>query len=138
MAQAYNKFNCFPQDLAAKLHNLASDTFKIVLTNTLPIATNAVYTDLTDLATSGGYTAGGVACTITSAVQTSGTLKWLVAQPTLTASGGIGPFRYPVIYNTGGTKPLIGWWDYGSSVTMVTNDTFLIGLDQSAGVLTIA
>lgn len=55
----FNKFNAFVQDLTRKVHNLNSDTLKILLTNVAPVATNAVKADLTEIAAGNGYTAGG-------------------------------------------------------------------------------
>jgi hypothetical protein len=46
-----------------------------------------------------------------------------------------------VLYNdtqTSPAKPLIGYWDYGSAVTMANGDTFTIDLDQTNGILQIA
>ncbi len=141
MSSAYNKFNAFVADLANKVHNLGSDTLKVMLTNTAPVATNAVLTDITEIAAGNGYKAGGNAATVTSAAQTAGTLKLLLQNPaTWTASGGtIGPFRYAVIYNsTASGKNLIGWFDYGSSVTLNAAEQFQVSFDQTNGVLTLA
>lgn len=137
---AANKFNQFVQDLANKVHNLSADSFKVLLTNSAPIATNTVKANITEISAGGGYSAGGVACTITSSTQTGGIEKWILQQPVLTASGSIGPFRYAVLYNdtpTSPADPLIAWWDYGSNVTMSSGDTFTFGFDTSGGVLTI-
>jgi hypothetical protein len=145
MAQAFNKFNQFVQDVATKKHDLSSDSLKIMLTNTLPVATNAVYADVsgTELANGNGYTTGGNAAAIVSCTQTSGTLKLICGSPsTWTASGGtMGPFRYAILYNTTPTsplKPLIGWWDYGSSITLQSGETFTASLDGTNGVLQLA
>ncbi|MBK7515447.1 MAG: hypothetical protein IPI51_07505 [Betaproteobacteria bacterium] len=48
---------------------------------------------------------------------------------TLTATGAVGPFQYVVLYNdtpSSPADPLIGFWDYGSAVTMANTETFLI------------
>lgn len=140
---AFNKFEQFVEDLAEKVHNLGSDTFKTMLVNTAPVATNDVKADLTEISAGNGYTAGGNSSSITSSAQTSGTYKLVLADPaTWTASGGtIGPFRYAVLYNdtpTSPADPLIGWWDYGSAVTLQIGETFTVDYDASAGVLTIA
>ena len=38
----YNKFNQFAEDVLEAKHNFASDVFKVMLTNTAPVATNSV------------------------------------------------------------------------------------------------
>ncbi len=140
---AANKFNQFVQDLANKKHDLSADTLKVMLTNTAPVATNAVYADVsgTELANGNGYTTGGTAATITSSTQTSGTEKLILQSVVFTATGSMGPFRYAVLYNATQTtplKPLILWWDYGSSVTLANTNTFTVTYDGTAGVLTLA
>jgi len=139
---SFNKFNIFVQDVGNGVHNLSSNACKVMLTNTAPSSSNAVFADLTEIAAGNGYTAGGNAASITSYTQTSGTAKLILADPaTWTASGGsIGPFRYAVLYNSTPTsplKPLIGYWDYGSSVTLAAGETFTVDLDQSNGVFTL-
>ncbi|MEO8682079.1 MAG: hypothetical protein ABI665_23735 [Vicinamibacterales bacterium] len=140
---AFNKFNQFVEDLAKKVHNLNTDSLKVLLTNVAPVAGNAVKADLTEIGAGNGYTAGGNAAAFSSGAQTSGTYKLVLTDPTAwTAAGGtIGPFRYAVLYNdtpTSPADPLIGWWDYGSSITLQIGETFTADLDQSAGVLTLA
>lgn len=136
---SFNKFNQFVEDVAEKVHNLGSDTLKILLTNTAPVATNAVKADLTEISAGNGYTAGGTAVTITSSAQSSGTYKLVGSDVTFTASGGsIGPFRYAVIYNdtpTSPADPLIGWWDYGTNVTITDGNSFLVDLSATNGIL---
>lgn len=110
-----------------------------MLTNTAPVATNAVKADITELGAGGGYSAGGTAVTITSSAQSSGTYKLVGNDVVFTATTGFGPFRYAVFYNsTPGAGPLISWWDYGSAVTLLALETFTVDLDQAAGILTIA
>lgn len=138
---AYNKFNAFVADVANKIHNLGSDTLKVMLTNVAPTATNAVKTDITDIAAGNGYSAGGTAVTITSSSQTSGTYKLLqTASVVFTASGGsIATFRYAVLYNsTAASGNLIGWWDSGAGQTITTGNTFSVNFDVSNGILQIA
>ena len=138
----FTKFNVFVENLAEKVHNLGSDSLKLMLTNSAPVATNSVLADLTEISAGNGYTAGGNAITISSSSQTSGTYKLVLADSTWTASGGsIGPFRYVVLYNdtpTSPADPLIGWWDNGSSITLASGSSFTTDFDASAGVLTIA
>lgn len=135
----FNKFNSFVEALAEKAHNLGSDTLKFLLTNTAPSASNSVKADLTEISAGNGYTAGGTAATISSSSQTSGTYKLVLADVVFTASGGsIGPFRYAVLYNdTAASDELIGYYDYGSSITLASGETFTIDADPSTGILTI-
>lgn len=139
---SFNKFNQFVGDVGAKVHNLNADTLKIMLTNSAPSATNAIKTDITEISAGNGYSAGGTAIGSNTYSQSSGTGKLVGNDVVFTASGGsIGPFRYAVSYNdtpTSPAKPLIGWWDYGSSVTLASGETFTVDLDQTNGILTLA
>ena len=137
----YVKFDQFVEDLAKKVHNLNSDTLKVMLTNTAPVAGNSVMADLTEITAGNGYTAGGSAATFVSGAQSSGTYKLVLNDVTFTASGGsIGPFRYAVLYNdtpTSPADPLIAWWDYGTSITLTNGNSLTVNLDQSSGVFTL-
>lgn len=139
---AYNKINAFVENMPEKVHNLQSDTLRLLLTNSAPVATNTVKADLTEITAQNGYSAGGTAITITSSAQSSGTYKLVGNDVTFTASGGsFGPFRYVVFYNdtpTSPADPLIAWWDYGSSISLNDGDTFTVDLDQTNGILQIA
>lgn len=138
----FNKFNQFVEDLAEKVHNLGADTLKVMLTSVAPAAANAVKSDLTEISAGNGYTAGGTAASISSSAQTSGTYKLVLADVVFTASGGsIASFRYATLYNdtpTSPADPLIGYWDYGSSIAPASGETFTWDADASAGILTIA
>jgi hypothetical protein len=138
----FNKFNSFVEHLAEGVHNLGADTLKVMLTNTAPVATNSVKANLTEIAAGNGYTAGGTAASITSSGQTSGTYKLVLGDVVITASGGsIGPFRYAVLYNdtpTSPADPLIGYWDYGSALTLANGESITWDADSTNGVLTLA
>lgn len=140
---AFNKFNAFVEHVAEGVHDLGSDTLKVMLTNIAPVATNSVKADLTEITAGNGYTAGGTAATLTSSSQTSGTYKLVLGDVVFTASGGtIGPFRYAVLYNDTPTAapidPLIGWYDYGSSITLNDGEPLTVDFDPTNGVLTLA
>lgn len=141
---AFNKHNQFVQDLAEKVHNLSSDTLKVLLTNVAPTAANAVKADLTEIGAGNGYTAGGEDTQNTGA-EASGTYTLTGTKVVWTAAGGtIGPFRYVDIYNdtpTSPADPLIGWWDYGSALTLQIGETFSVKFnnsDTTGTILTIA
>lgn len=135
----FNKINSFVENLAEKVHNLGADTLKVALTNTAPVATNTILANITQISGTNGYTTGGTAATISSSAQTSGTYKLVLADVVFTASGGsMGPFRYAVLYNDTATNDeLIGWYDYGSAVTLADTETFTVDFDATNGVLTI-
>lgn len=136
---AFNKFNSFVEALAEKVHNLGSDTLKWVLTNSAPTSSNTILANITQISNGNGYTTGGTAATTSSSSQTSGTYKLVLADTVFTASGGsMGPFRYAVLYNDTATNDeLIGYYDYGSAVTLADTETFTIDCDASTGVLQI-
>jgi hypothetical protein len=139
---AYNKANQFVEDLARKVHNLDADTIKIALSNTTALATMAVLADIGEIGAGNGYAAGGNTATFASGAQTAGTFKLILADVTLTASGGnIGPFRYAWVYNatpSSPLKPLIAWFDYGTALTITSGNSFTVDLDQTGGLFTLA
>ena len=133
------KFNCFAQDVGQKVHNLNSDNLNVMLTNTAPAASNSHLTDLTEIATGNGYSTGGLQATGNAYTQTSGVAKLTAGNVTITATGSIGPFRYAVLYNaTASGKNLIAWWDYASSITLNSSDTFTVSFDPTNGVLQLS
>lgn len=133
----YTKFNSFVEALSEKAHNLGSDTLKVALTNSAPSATNTVLANITEVSYTNLSTR---TLTVSSSSQTSGTYKLVLADLTLTSTGGTtGPFRYVVIYNdTATSDELIAYYDYGSSITLNDGESIQLDFDGSAGVLTIA
>ena len=139
----FNKFNAFVEHVAEKIHDLGADTLKVMLTNVAPAATNSVKADLTEIAAGNGYAAGGTQATTSSSAQSGGTYKLTLADVGVAAAGGaIASFRYALLYNDtpagAVVDPLIGWWDYGSSISPAAGETFTVDFDATNGVLTIA
>jgi hypothetical protein len=125
----YNKFNAWA-DTMVEAANLSSDQFVIALTNTAPVATNSVLADITQI-TYTNLSSRNVSTTSSS--QSSGTYTLVLADLTMTASGAVGPFRYVVLYDdTVSGDPLVGWWDYGSSITMANAETFTVDFTGAA------
>jgi hypothetical protein len=135
---ALNKFNCFVEDRNEKVHNLATDVLKVMLTNTAPVATNTVKANITEIAAGNGYTAGGSQAPQASSSQTGGIYKLVLTDIAFIAAGGaIGPFRYAVLYNdTSTSDSLIGWYDYGTNITLNDTERLDVDFDGTNGVLT--
>jgi len=129
---SFNKFDTFVEKLAEKGHNLGSDTLQVYLTNAAPSASgDFVKTDLAEISTGNGYT-GPITLTVTSSAQSSGTYTLTVSNnPAWTGSGaGFGPFQYAVLWNST-ADALIGWWNYGSSVSCLAGETFTVDITDN-------
>lgn len=145
---AYNKHDIFVQNIMNGVHILSSDTLRILLTNTAPVAGDTIVDTTTgtctikatsnaaEIAAGNGYTKKGNALTITTSGQTSGTYTLAANQSVWTAAGGtIGPLRYVDLYDdtaaTTATRPVISWWDYGSSITLNSTETFTVQFNSA-------
>lgn len=136
------KFEVFPKDILAGVHNFSTHAFFVCLTNTAPTAaTDEVLADITEISATGGYSAGGYALDGETLSEASGVAKVVITDETITASGGnVGPFRYLVVYNdtpTSPADPLCFYYDYGSSLTLADGESLSIDFDGSNGVFTL-
>jgi hypothetical protein len=135
-SSAFNKVNLFVDDLAKGNLNLSTDTIHVILSNTAPVATNHCYTDISanELAGGDGYSTGGQTVTGTGVSNASG-VETLTAGNTVWTSttGNMGPLRYVIYVDwaplgnaSAACKPIIGWYDNGSSVTLngTNGDTY--------------
>ena len=137
---AFNHFQDFSEQLGLGKHELNADLLKVALVNSpAPVATNTIFGNLTEISAGNGYTAGGEDAQ-NGYTETGGTGTLTGVDIVWTASGGtIGALRYAVLYNdtqTSPADPLIGWWDYGSSITLADGETFTV--DFGASILTVA
>jgi len=120
----------------------SNDVFKLVLTNTaVTKAGTQVLADITGLSTANGYAPATM--TMTWAETAGGSGVWRLsmgADKTWTASGGnFGPFRYVVLYDdtpTSPADPIVGFWDYGSAITVNDTETFTVDVDANFAVYT--
>jgi hypothetical protein len=142
----FNKINDF---VSNAVHNmdLESDQIVVALSNTTPSSEstdpttdgNGILTNVTQIA----YTnLSSRNVTTSSSSQTSGTYKLVLADLTLTSSGGsTGPFRYVYLYNdtvSTPADPLIAYYDYGSSLTLNDGDSLTLDFSAANGVLQLA
>lgn len=142
-ASTLTTFDDLSEQIGKGVHNWATATLKYALTNTAPnAATNTVLADITQIAATGGYTAGaggGYAVAGVTYTETGGVATLSHTDLVITAAGGsVGPFRYTVLYNDTATSPadaLIGYLDYGSALTLADTETLTI--DLTTGVLQV-
>ena len=139
---SFNKVNDF---VVNAVHNmdLESDQLAVALTNTAPGSEssnptadgNGIVGNLTQISYSNCSSRN---LTTSSSSQSSGVYKLVVADLTLTASGTVGPFRYIYIFDdtiTSPADPIIGYYDYGTSLTLNNGDTFTLDFSPSNGVI---
>lgn len=138
----YNPFNQFVADLANGVHNFSADTIKIALLTSTnpPVATDEVFAHFTTYVATTNL--DSVTITVSAASdQTSGTYKCIVADLTMTSTGGnTGPFRNVAIYNdtpTSPADPLIGWYQTDSTVTLATDESLTIDFSTSQVLFTL-
>lgn len=135
----FTKFDSLVEALAEGVHNWQSDTLTVALTASAPSAANGVLGDITQISYTNienGTTTGRNVSGVTSS-QTSGVYTLDAADLVLTATGTVPAFRYLVLYNdTAASDPLIGYYDYGTTVNLLNGETFTIVWDPT-GILTL-
>jgi hypothetical protein len=141
---AFTKLNGFVEHLAEGVHNLQTGALTLALSNTAPGSESTPPTGSTAACilanvTQISYTnCSSRVLTTNSSAQSAGTYSLGIANLTLTASGTVGPFRYVYVYNdtpTSPADPLIGYYDYGSSITLASAETFTFDLTAVSNIL---
>jgi hypothetical protein len=132
---AFNKIQDFVDQLGQVKHVFGTHVLKCALTNGAPEATNTILANITQISGTNGYTTGGADAQATWAEATgTGTLTGtMIVWTCVTAA--MGPFQYVVLYNdtqTSPVDPLIGWWDYGSALTLQVGETFSVKFNGSS------
>ncbi len=134
---SFTKVYSLVEALAEKVHNLGSDQLVVFLTThaNIPVVTNTQLSQITPIAYTNLSTRN---ITTSASSQTTGLYKLLLTDLVLTASGAVATFRHVGIYNDTATNDeLLGWYDYGSDVTLANGETFTIDFDGSAGALSL-
>ncbi|KQM58791.1 MULTISPECIES: hypothetical protein [unclassified Sphingomonas] len=128
--------NTLAESLAKGLHKLTTDALKVALTNDPMTPVKAKLADVTQIAATNGYTAGGLPVTVSASAIDGASFKVGLGDVTFTASGGaMGPFRYAVLYNDSSTdKLLIGYADYGLSYSLPASQPFVVDFDPAAAI----
>lgn len=144
----FNKLNGFVEHLAEGVHAFGTHQLVVALSNTAPAS---------EITPPTGSTAACVLANVTqitytnlssrnvttsASSQASGTQKVVVDDLRLTSTGGTtGPFRYVYLYNdtpTSPADPLIGYVDYGSSITLGAAEYIDLDFSAASGLFTVA
>lgn len=144
-ADAWKKYESFPEYMGDNSIDMDGDTFKMALflsTSNAATASNSLYGDLTnEHANNNGYTTGGttVAATWT---HSGGTTTFDVADGSWTASGGSIVARFAVIYDdtpVSPAKPLVCWslLDNTPANVTATDGNILTVQINASGVFTV-
>lgn len=131
---AFNKYQDFSEQLTRGVHQFGTHTFRVALTNTAPNATHTGLAQIGEIAAGNGYTAGGTATTVTVS-ETGGTTTVTGTEVVFTATGNMAAFRYAVLYNDTATSPskaLVGWFDYGASISLTAGETFTVRFNNAS------
>jgi hypothetical protein len=148
---AFNKIQDFVEQLALARHNLNTHTLKVALNRSdaaagagaAVVATDTILANVVQ-PTGTGYTAGGID-TLNTLAEAAGTATLTGTKAVWTAGAGDWQsFRYVVLHNDDTVTPddqLIGFWDYGSDLTLLSGETFSVKFnnsDTTGSILTIA
>lgn len=147
MAVTAHTYTKLALSLAQGKVNFSSDTFKVKLLSSYTVGgtqdSAQFESDIitggvgVELATSGGYTAGGIALTSSTFTESGHVYTYTCANPvwataTFTAAFALFIDTTP---GTAGTNPVICWWDFGGS-DVGTGGNFTLQINAS-GLLTI-
>ena len=129
----FNKFDDFVTQVAAGVHQACldadTDTLKVALTNTIPVTTNTVLANITQISGTNGYTTGGEDA-LNAFSDVTGTITVVGTDIVWTASGGsMGQFQWAVLYNdtpSSPVDPLIGWWASAAAVDLAVGESWTL------------
>ena len=132
----FNKVNDLAIDIMNRVHNFSTHTFKYGLSNTDPgsessdprATGNARMANVTEISYSNVSENREVSGITLAQGSDDATVDG--DDEVLTASGGsVGPFQYVWLFNeTAADNPIIGYWDYGSALTLNDGETLTISI----------
>lgn len=138
----FTKIQSFVEAMAEKKHDLGANQLKVALcaAGSPPLVTNTVLANLTPIAYTNLAGVNPLNLTTSSSAQTAGVYKLVVADLTLTISGGdFAAFQYVAVYNDdAANKELIAFFDYGAPVVLHDGDQFILDLSAANGLLQVA
>jgi hypothetical protein len=126
---AFNKFDCFVEDLAHKQHDLGSDTLgiELVASANAPVASDTTitpisYANLPDSRQLANVVSG----------QVGGVYTLSADALILTATGTVATFKYVVLVNLSAAAghQLIGWFEIPAEVTLLAGKKITIDLES--------
>lgn len=139
MASDFHKFASFAADCARGVHDLGNDTLRVMLTNRAPAPEAKVKADIAEITARSGYRAGGKKVSV-RITDDEGMFRIYGDNMEFRADGGsLGPFRYAVLYND--TTPqgaLLGWWDYGESLSLGDGERVVLPFVEDGLVLEVS
>jgi hypothetical protein len=142
MAETYNPFRDFVEQLGLREHQLNTDTHRVALSNTLPVNTNTILSNITQIANGNGYVTLGEDAQNTWA-EAAGIATLTATAITWTSSGaGMAAFQYAVYYsnqtNVTLVNPLIAWWTRAAgALTLAVGETFTVKFNSGTGAQTV-
>lgn len=120
MAQ-FHSFDSTVELLWRTLHGMEHDKFKIALTNVCPLPKNRYLKDIKEI----DYTNLLSRDLVTSVKRTKRGVHLVAKDVVIPATGITASFRWVVLYNNSMPKnPLLGWYDFLSTVRMKAGETF--------------
>jgi len=137
----FEKYDQFAVDLAAGVHVLttAGSLLNVCLTNTTPVvATDAILANVTQISYTNITETVPADTTNVGSETPAGTWDVAGTDIVLNATGAVATFQWVVLYNdtpSSPVDPLIGYWNYGSGVTLANGESFTV--DFGASIFTV-
>lgn len=136
----FNKTQDYIEQVHKGLHDWSSDTFRIAFSNTSIDGTVATLSGVTQISDGGGYTqATPPALDSVVLAETTGTAKVTVADEVFTATGSVNTCQYFYYYNdTNASDGGVGYLNYGSGITLATDESITFDHDATNGLFQAA